>query len=1097
MNRIYVFLLISALGHQVLFAQKNENLSKAEFAVYNQKRLKETAEQHRMVKAYFSPEANATIISSAVKLANVSENDKKAFTDMLKEKYLYSDRNEILSKINRNELNDANVNAYIKGKINEYASYYQGTYLQGKTTLLGENAPKVKRVGNHEIENYLSSKLGTPVVMSIACGNSDFELNNFSGWAGANYNTSSAFNCGAGTPNPMPTAGFGYTAMNTTTDEHGLCNGGNDPTVVTAALPTVSPFGGTTSCRLGDISNGCGAAEMTFDFVVTSQNTNFTYYYAAILYDGHVAADAPKISIAMTDITTGQPIGCAAYYIDATQASGAGSGYLSADPLAPGIYYKPWSAVFVPLTAFIGKTVQIHLITSDCDGTAHKGYAYFDVSCAPFELTIAPFGTCAGGGFTITAPTGAASYTWTSIGPGTFQGATNAQTATVTASGNYQVTMTAFGSACPYTLDTVITISPTTLPIALFSSTPVCTNTPMQFTDQSNPNGGAPLTGWTWNFGNGNTSTQQNPTNIYTSSGTFTVSLTVTNGCVATYTNTVIVLPTPTVIVANMGPYCPGDVVPSPTFTNNPNDPATTYVWTNNNGSIGLNNGGSGIPPSFTVSANNSLANMQGVVTVIPTLNGCVGPPANYTITIRPTPFVNYIPDVEYCPSVNTTAINFTSIPAGPTTYTWVNTNTAIGVGLVSTGTSGNIASFLTINTSTTTVSGTIHVIPNLNGCYGPDSTFNITINPLPTPSFYVNTVCIGSPTKFTDQSYVANGTIVGWAWDFNNDGIFLDASSPNPQTILIPAGPHTIGLNVTSNKGCRNQVYEPVYVNFPPNPNFVGDDLMGCPIHPVNFTESSTAPPPAQLISWSWDFGNGQTSVNQNPTVVLYNNSSPTQVIKYNVSLTVTTDSGCSASITKPNYITVYPQPIAGFYWNPYDVDLFNPTVYFTNTSVGGSGANPINYYFGDVFIGYQDTANWSNLTNPTHIYNDQIAYTYYVTQWVRNLWGCKDSITLPVTINPIFTFYIPNAFSPNGDNKNEGFKGTGIGIDLETYNLWVFDRWGNQCFHSNDLEETWDGRVRHQGEIVQEDVYVWKVKFKDIQGLKHEYHGIVSIVK
>jgi gliding motility-associated-like protein len=226
-----------------------------------------------------------------------------------------------------------------------------------------------------------------------------------------------------------------------------------------------------------------------------------------------------------------------------------------------------------------------------------------------------------------------------------------------------------------------------------------------------------------------------------------------------------------------------------------------------------------------------------------------------------------------------------------------------------------------------------------------------------------------------------------------------------------------------------------------------------------------------------------------------MYGNSSPVQLAYYTVSLTVKSDSGCTATVTKNNYITVYPKPRAGFTWGPSDADILDPTIHFYNTSIGGSGNLPILYYLGDVFINHFDTANWSNLNNPVHIYNNQEPYTYYVTQWVKNVYGCKDSVTEPVIINPVYTFYIPNAFSPNGDGKNEGFKGTGIGIDNSTYNLWVFDRWGNQLFHTTNLEETWNGTVNEV--FVQEDVYVWKVRFSDMSGTKHELHGHVSLIK
>jgi gliding motility-associated-like protein len=151
-----------------------------------------------------------------------------------------------------------------------------------------------------------------------------------------------------------------------------------------------------------------------------------------------------------------------------------------------------------------------------------------------------------------------------------------------------------------------------------------------------------------------------------------------------------------------------------------------------------------------------------------------------------------------------------------------------------------------------------------------------------------------------------------------------------------------------------------------------------------------------------------------------------------------------------------------------------------------------------GDVFLTNQAANIVNDVQNPSHAYEEDAPYTYYVTQWVQNTYGCKDSITKPVEIKPTWGFYIPNAFTPNGDGINEGFKGTGYGIDNTTYNLWIFDRWGNMIFYSNDMEKTWDGRIQGKsGDIVQEDVYVWKVRFSDYTGRRHEYKGTVSVVK
>ncbi len=215
--------------------------------------------------------------------------------------------------------------------------------------------------------------------------------------------------------------------------------------------------------------------------------------------------------------------------------------------------------------------------------------------------------------------------------------------------------------------------------------------------------------------------------------------------------------------------------------------------------------------------------------------------------------------------------------------------------------------------------------------------------------------------------------------------------------------------------------------------------------------------------------------------------------------------------TIVKNNYIEVYPTPVAGFSWGPTDADLYDPKITFVNQAIGAGTYTPaltygqygIQYQMGDTYASSTDPNIVYNNTSFSHTYGDpdyaDVVENYTVTQSVINTYGCKDAITEIVTIQPIVTFYIPNAFSPNKDGTNEGFKGTGIGIDNTTYNLWIFDRWGLMIYHAQDLEKAWDGHMQGHEDwaVLQEDVYVWKVKFNDILHKSHDYHGTVTLVK
>ena len=90
---------------------------------------------------------------------------------------------------------------------------------------------------------------------------------------------------------------------------------------------------------------------------------------------------------------------------------------------------------------------------------------------------------------------------------------------------------------------------------------------------------------------------------------------------------------------------------------------------------------------------------------------------------------------------------------------------------------------------------------------------------------------------------------------------------------------------------------------------------------------------------------------------------------------------------------------------------------------------------------------------------------------------------------------FYIPNAFSPNDDGLNDSFGGKGLFIS--TFEMMIFDRWGNLIFFSDDIDKPWDGRANHGTEIAQGDVYIYSVKIINLRKEKHVYKGIVTLVR
>ena len=117
-------------------------------------------------------------------------------------------------------------------------------------------------------------------------------------------------------------------------------------------------------------------------------------------------------------------------------------------------------------------------------------------------------------------------------------------------------------------------------------------------------------------------------------------------------------------------------------------------------------------------------------------------------------------------------------------------------------------------------------------------------------------------------------------------------------------------------------------------------------------------------------------------------------------------------------------------------------------------------------------DDGTGSTVENPLHTYD--VWGDYDVTLRVTtDIAGCIKESTQTILVRPLFYFYAPNAFSPNGDTKNDKFLPLVTGA--KTYELFIYNRWGEQVFYTNDDKEAWDGKMSN-GKLAPQDVYIYK---------------------
>jgi gliding motility-associated-like protein len=97
-------------------------------------------------------------------------------------------------------------------------------------------------------------------------------------------------------------------------------------------------------------------------------------------------------------------------------------------------------------------------------------------------------------------------------------------------------------------------------------------------------------------------------------------------------------------------------------------------------------------------------------------------------------------------------------------------------------------------------------------------------------------------------------------------------------------------------------------------------------------------------------------------------------------------------------------------------------------------------------------------------------------------------------------FNVYIPNSFTPNADGLNDVFAPvfSPYGLDAKTFEMEIFDRWGKSLYHTKDVTKGWDGSIQNKGlDLLKSDVYVYKIKYKDLEGVVFNKLGHISITR
>jgi gliding motility-associated-like protein len=267
-------------------------------------------------------------------------------------------------------------------------------------------------------------------------------------------------------------------------------------------------------------------------------------------------------------------------------------------------------------------------------------------------------------------------------------------------------------------------------------------------------------------------------------------------------------------------------------------------------------------------------------------------------------------------------------------------------------------------------------------------------------------------------------------------------------------AGTYDVKLVLTDTNYCNHSDTVTMQIRISPNVKAqFTTPAVGCAPYNALFNNTSLAG-----TDFLWDFGDGTTSTQTSPSHFY-----PT-VGTYQVVLIANDTNTCNKTDTTRFTLTVSNKPTAFYSYSPQPTEP-NTAVSFTNSSIG---AVRYKWLFGD-----GDSVITTRIdTTIRHIY--PATNTYNACLIAFNAGGCSDTTcqSIPVTINPIMD--VPNAFSPNGDGKNDRIYVRGFGIEQMTWR--IYDRWGNQVFATADPNEGWDGTFN--GRLLAQDVYHYTVQ-------------------
>lgn len=272
------------------------------------------------------------------------------------------------------------------------------------------------------------------------------------------------------------------------------------------------------------------------------------------------------------------------------------------------------------------------------------------------------------------------------------------------------------------------------------------------------------------------------------------------------------------------------------------------------------------------------------------------------------------------------------------------------------------------------------------------------------------------------------------------------------------------------------------IYFPTPIVPSSIPDEYEKCMPGRFEFTNTSTNG--AEIATTYWEFGplGAKLEAGNDSTYYEFN-----KVGVYDIIMTTTSIYGCVYKDTMHQFVEVKPNPIADFSFSTNPTTIWETAIQMQDRS----SVDAITWNW------YSPNSNPSSsaLSDPKFYFPEEVG-VHPVTLVVSTELGCYDTLTLYLHVVQDILFFAPNAFTPDGDEHNQGWRPEIQGIDVYDFDLYIFNRWGEVIWENHDPSIGWDGT--YNGKVVQSGMYTWRARVKDLYNdAKHEFNGSINLLR